>query len=210
MVTAHKAGLVGGGHVNTRPSAVLRGGGARAGFSLLEVVICMSILAIAIVGTGSAMLVSTHLNTRANHEALALAAAESKLAEIRESAFSGILGTFSGQTFAVPGLPNPTGVVDQGEVIIINSETPDEAAYGRNLGVPDGGPGVDLNGNGRFTDALSGAAFGLDIDGDGAYTTATVLPASFKLIPVAVLVRWRSSEGIQRLQVVTAVVNRSP
>ena len=210
MASAHNPGLVGGVHVNPQRSAVLGGRGPSAGFSLLEVIVSMAILAIAVVGTGSAVMISTHLNTRANHEALAQAAAESKVAEIRETGFGAILGTFSGQTFAVPGLPNPTGVVDQGEVIIINSETPDEATYGRNLGVPDGGPGVDLDGNGRFNDILSGAAFAMDIDGDGVQNTATVLPANFKLIPVVVLVRWRSSEGIQRLQIVTAVVNRSP
>jgi prepilin-type N-terminal cleavage/methylation domain-containing protein len=210
MASAHNTGLVGGVHVNPQRSAVLGGWGPSAGFSLLEVIVSMAILAIAVVGTGSAVMISTHLNTRANHEALAQAAAESKVAEIRETGFGAILGTFSGQTFAVPGLPSPTGIVDQGEVIIINSETPDEATYGRNLGVPGGGPGVDLDGNGRFNDILSGAAFAMDMDGDGVQNTATVLPANFKLIPVAVLVRWRSSEGIQHLQVVTAVVNRSP
>jgi len=30
------------------------------------------------------------------------------------------------------------------------------------------------------------------------------------LIPVVVLIRWNSSEGIQRLQLVTTIVNRYP
>jgi len=187
-----------------------RNGSGRAGFSLLEVTVCMAILAIAIVGTISSVLVSAQLNTRASYESLAQSAAEDRLAQIRETAFASIATTFSGQTFTVTGLPYPTGTVAHGEVIIINSETPNEAGFGRNLGGADGGPGVDLNGNGRFNDVLGGAVFGADIDGDGAYTTATVLPANYKLIPVVVLIRWRTGEGIQRLQLMTLIVNRAP
>jgi prepilin-type N-terminal cleavage/methylation domain-containing protein len=193
-----------------REESVRGGSGLRAGFSLLEVMICMAILAIAIAGTASAVMVSTQLSNRANNDALAVAAAEDMLAQIRETAFDQIATTFSGKTFTVAGLPFPSGTVPQGEVIIINSETPNEAAYGRNLGGVDGGPGVDLNGNGRFNDVLSGATFGQDIDGDGAYTTATVLPANYKLIPVVVLIRWRSGEGMQRVQVMTSIANRHP
>jgi prepilin-type N-terminal cleavage/methylation domain-containing protein len=95
-----------------------RGRASRAGFSLLEVMLSMSILAIAIVGTASAVLVSSKLNDRSRYEAIALEAAEDKLAQIRETAFANVATTFSGQTFTVAGLPYPTGTVVHGEVIV--------------------------------------------------------------------------------------------
>lgn len=190
-----------------------------AGFTLIEVVICAGILAIAAVGAAAAILTSTHLNSRVSLETTALAAAEDKLAEIRGTPFASIVGTFTGQTFAVDGLPSPAGAgVDPGEVIIINSEAPNEASYGRNLGAEGGaGPGVDLNGNGRTNDILTGPAFGVDIDGDAGYSkspavyTATVANmTTAPLLPVVVLIRWRTGEGIQRVQLMTTVINRTP
>ena len=149
-----------------------KGAGA-AGFTLIEVVISAAILAIAAVGLAAAILTSTHLNTRVSYETTALAAAEDKLAEIRGTPFANIVGTFTGQPFAVDGLPSPAGAgVDPGEVIIINSETPNEASYGRPLSAEAGaGPGVDLKGNGRTNDILAGDEFKVDINGDTASPT---------------------------------------
>ena len=181
-----------------------------AGFSLLEVIICMSILTIAVSSLVFAIMTANHLNNRSSAEALALAAAEGKLSEIRETPFANIVATFSGQTFTIANLTPPTAGTAQGEVIIINSEAPNEASFGRNLGVAGGASGVDLNGNGRTDDVLVGG-FGMDINGDGVVPTAgQVAPASMALIPVVVLIRWNSSEGIQRLQLVTTIVNRYP
>ncbi|HOX07027.1 MAG TPA: prepilin-type N-terminal cleavage/methylation domain-containing protein [Planctomycetota bacterium] len=190
---------------------------ASAGFSLLEVIVCSGILAIAVSGTTAAILSCTYLNERVNHDTLALAAAEDRMAQIRGTPFANIVATFRNQTFDVPGLPRPVGATLPGEVIIIDSETPNEAAYGRNLGVAGGGPGVDLNGNGRTTDVLSGSVFGVDIDGDAGfslspevYTPVVANMNNAKLLPVVVLIRWRSGEGIQRMQLMTTIVNRTP
>ena len=182
------------------------------GLTLIELMIAVAILAIAICGIMSAYFSSHRLNVRSREEAIAVAAAQDKLAEIREHSFADIVSTYGGQTFQVLGLTPVTPGADQGEVIIINDESPDEAAYGRDLDPPVGPDGVDLDGNGRRTDVLGVATvtstFPADLDGDGATITPVVAPAAFKLIPAVVVVTWRGSSGTARVQTMTMIADR--
>jgi hypothetical protein len=174
----------------------------------------MAILAFAISGAVAAILVTARMNTRAEAEMLATAAAEQVLAQVRQTPFATLFSDYVNpgdddkRFFTVADLQAPVAGVRHGEVILILDESPDEAAYGRNLGVPGGGSGVDLNGNGATTDVLNGADFQVDIDGDGAFNTDAVAEANLRLIPVVVLIRWGSGEGVERLQVNTLVVDR--
>ena len=183
-----------------------------AGMTLLEVVIAVAVLAVAVCGTVGAMLACYQMNTRSREENLATAAAQDMLATIRETPFENIVASFSGTTFRVNGLNTPAGGADHGEVIIIADETPDEAVYSRDLELPAGPDGLDLNGDGDRTDVLNApdptSTFPYDLDGDGALVTGAVAPANFKLIPVVVLVRWESSTGMARLQFMTMIVDR--
>lgn len=182
------------------------------GLTLVELMIAVAILAITICATMSAYFSSHRLNVRSREEAIAVAAAQDKLAEIREHNFDDVVNAYGGQTFQVFGLNPVAPGVDQGEVIIINDETPDEAAYGRDLEAPVGPDGVDLNGNGRRTDVLGLATvtgtFPADLDGDGAATTPVVAPAAFKLIPVVVAVTWQGPSGTARVQMMTMIADR--
>jgi len=193
-----------------------------AGFTLLEVTICLAILAISISMAISAILVTAQMNTRAEAEMLATSAAEEALAQFRPTPFLDTTAPYDDidshyvappasaddrRFFTVPGLQAPAPGQPHGEIIVILDETPDEAAYGRNLGPGGGAPGVDLNGNGRTNDVLAGG-FGVDIDGDGALDADPILKANRRLLPVVVLIRWGTGEGIQRLQIMTMVVDR--
>jgi prepilin-type N-terminal cleavage/methylation domain-containing protein len=185
----------------------------RAGFTLLEVTICMAILAVALSGTIAAILVTTQMNTQAEAEMLATAATEQALAQVRQTPFDNLYADYvnpgnpAKRYFTIDGLAPPATGVAHGEVILILDETPDESTYGQPLAVGDPAAGVDLNANGSTTDSLGGG-FGVDIDGDGVVDADPIPPAELQLIPVVVLVRWRSGEGIQRFQVMTMVVAR--
>jgi len=182
------------------------------GMSLLEVTIAIAVLAVMVCGVTMVIVSTSRLNTITREEAIAHAAAQDLLAQIRETPFENIVPNYQGMTFAVPGLRNPRVGVDHGEVIIIDDETPDEAAYGRNLGAGGGSPGVDLNGDGDRADILNvpavNSVFPVHLDADIVNFIDVVAPADFKLIPVVVLIRWDSGEGISRLQIMTVVADR--
>ena len=183
------------------------------GFTLLEVTICMAILAFALSGVIAAILVTAQMNTRAEAEMLATAAAEEALAQLRQTPFANIYadyvspGNDAKRYFTVNGLQPPADGLPHGEVIVILDETPDEASYGRPLVAGGPAAGIDLNGNGTTNDILA-AGFGVDIDADGVLDPDPILQANLKLVPVVVLVRWVSGEGTQRFQVMTMVVDR--
>jgi prepilin-type N-terminal cleavage/methylation domain-containing protein len=182
---------------------------SEAGLTLLEVMIASAVLAIAICGTIGAVLACYQLNTRSREDALALAAAEDIIADVRElGSVEDVVNKYNGTTFTVEGLPRAPGVAAQGEVIVITDETPDEDVYGRNIG----GTGVDLNGDGDTLDihtmVTPDCAFPVDLDGDGIPNNDKVLPEDIKLVPVIVLVRWKAHVGIGRVQLITFVVER--
>ncbi|MHC4916624.1 MAG: PulJ/GspJ family protein [Planctomycetota bacterium] len=186
-----------------------------AGLTLIEVVIAVAILAVVFSMTVSAMLSSYDMSTRSRQDALALAAAQDMVAQIRTAQPNDVANNFAGLTFTVDGLPPPVvgGVaVPHGEVIVIADETPDEAAYGRDLLLPPGPDGIDLDGNGLRWDILtvaSGACpFPVDLDGSLAVDNDAVLPDDMTLVPVVVVVSWESKVGLSRVQLLTFVVDR--
>jgi hypothetical protein len=108
---------------------------------------------------------------------------------------------------------------NEGEVVIITDEEPDEAAYGRDLSSPaDGTPdGVDLNGDGDRTDVLNttaaGCIFPLDLNGDGDTGDTAVVAGDLQVVPVVVIIRWRSFGGRgeeRRVQMMTVTGKHRP
>jgi type II secretory pathway pseudopilin PulG len=186
-----------------------------AGLTLIEVVIAAAVLAVVFSMTVQAILSSYDMNTRSREDAIALAAAQDMVAQIRNSQPTDVATNFAGMTFTVDGLQAPVvgGVaVPQGEVIVIADETPDEAAYGRDLLKPLGPDGLDLNGNGTRWDIITVASgkcpFPVDLDGTAAIDNDKVLPADMRLVPVVVVVSWQAKNGLSRVQLMTFVVDR--
>ena len=148
-------------------------------------------------------------------------AARAKLSEIQAYTFDDIVAEYgSGHTFRVHLVDGTTqslglevsGVQqDEGEVIIIQDETPDEGSYGRDLD-GDGNPdGVDLNSDGQRTGVISApgsSIFPLDINGTNGTGDEFVAAASMNLMPVVVVVRWRSMTGIERRIQLMSVIGR--
>ena len=180
-----------------------------AGFTMIELMIAVAVIAVMIAGAASSLTTSWRQNQLLREEAAALRHAEAKLAEIRGQTLANIVTSYGANySFRAQLLRGQTGSmgllvsnvpVDEGEVVLILDETPAEAGYGRDLDVTTGPDGVDLNGDGYATGVLSssgsGSLFPLDLDGDGDTDADAVPAADLKLLPVVVIIRWRSLTG---------------
>ena len=205
------------------------------GVTLLEVVIALGILTTAIVALCTGIVTAERLEVLAREEAIALAAAEAAINEIRAAPFSG--GTKNVYQFhnerrhvmlagtAAPNMhlgaasaPIVSGgdgrkVPEEMGIIIINEESPHESYYGDVDNDGDLDFPVDLNLNGSYTDYLStptvGQAFPMNLGGDSGRMDETIDRSLLRLVPVAVVVRWTSQLGGERqIQIVTFIGDR--
>ncbi len=188
-----------------------------AGFSLIEVMIAVSVLAVMMAGASSSIATVLRHNQIMREEGAAIQAAERMLAQVRAAA-TGVYGlagvvTIYGETSGNPyterarllrghtpkmGLKVSGTAQDELEVVLILDETPDESSYGRDLDGTSGPDGIDLNGDNDAVDILnspaSGSLFPLDLDGSETFGDA-VAAGDLQLLPVVVIVRWRSLAG---------------
>lgn len=162
---------------------------ARAGFTMLEVSLALTILVVALVAT-SASNMRLHRLQRVNRERnVAHNAAQSISETVQAIARDGVSdpagwanhltaalanGGQLGNRFDVPELVPVEGAPSVGTIQVITDETTTDASLGLQLGLPR-----DLNGDGDATDAAAGT---------GA-----------RLLPVVVRLRWRSQAGVQTL-----------
>lgn len=187
------------------------------GFTLIELMIALSVITTMIVGASMAMTTSIRYSNYLKEEAAAARVAEALLAEVRAANFSTIVATYDGLTRDVELIPNQVTEIrysddtkiDEAEFVIITDETPNEADYGRDIETfqdksvvptPDGSPdGIDLDDNVDRTNTPSSASnslFPMDLNGDGDTTDdLSATPGTMRLIPVVVIIRWRTSLG---------------
>ncbi len=118
--------------------------------------------------------------------------------------------TYSHNMFDVPGLHapqvSPTQTDPHGIVVIVDSETPDEAAYGD---IDISGSDADGDGDG-YTD---NPAWTMDLNDDGDANDVTAAQiGTFAITPVVVVVRWQSTiTGRTELVMLRSfLVNRRP
>ena len=193
--------------------------GLEEGMSLLELMIALAILSIAILGAGSVLVTTTQANFLVREDAAAMRVARAKIAEIKSTDFDDIITDYgSNYTFRaelVDGVSmnlglEVTGVQqDEGEVVIITDETPDEADYARDLDGNGSADGVDLNSDASRTGAFTvpgPCVFPMDLNCDGDINDNVVAAADMDLIPVVVIIRWRSQGGgTRRVELMTIV-----
>ena len=132
-------------------SLTLRQREPRSGFSLLEVIISLGLLAIVSLPTMLHMLKSQRLVAESDLYSLARLAAESELEYLRTLEFHEIAEKADGNRFLVAGLPKREGnPEEQGLVeVFLNESDPDNPA------VSEGAAGYDLDGNLQSNDQLS-------------------------------------------------------
>ena len=80
-----------------------------AGFSLLEVVIALAIIAIALLGIVSTFVHSINMGESEREQQIAKQAASKKIEEIRTATFDTLYATYNGDTFAVDKLVHAGG-----------------------------------------------------------------------------------------------------
>jgi type II secretory pathway pseudopilin PulG len=171
-----------------------------AGFSQLEVLCAVVVLALAALGLARTMVASTQLANASRQRALATEAARQKLEELQDTAFDQVFrsydafpandpggaGTAPGATFAVAGLDatadDPDGIV--GEVVFpVNGSELREDVDLPLLGMPH------------------------DLDGDGAIDAADHA-GDYQLLPALVRVRWRSDTAPMLVELRTILAER--
>ena len=187
---------------------------------MIELMVAVSVIAVMLIGAGSAVATSMRLNQLMREEAAAIRAAEAKLAEIRAATFAYAATSYNNHTFRAGllrehtvsmGLEVSGAAQSEGEVVLVTNETPNEASYGRDLDDDGSADGVDLNGDGfaigNLVTSSSGSLFPLDLNGDGDTDDGVVAAANLELLPVVVIVRWRSlARGLEgRIQLMTVI-----
>jgi prepilin-type N-terminal cleavage/methylation domain-containing protein len=171
------------------------------GFTLIEVVIAMAVMAVAILGLLSMLANTMKIQESAREQALAMNACREVLDQMRSSGnFSelfrrynsttsdnaGLVGAIPGNAFDVPGLSPIPGDADNRVGRIVIPEDPTTPTILReNLSNPELGTPMDLNGDGV-------------VDGNnhaGDYT----------LLPVAIVVEWKGTTGNAKIQIPTVL-----
>ena len=164
-----------------------RRGATRSGFSLLELLLTMTLLMVALLGYLRSISDSVDLRRSNRERAMAASAAQEVLEQMQASDFSDLLTTFGvapGNAFDVPGLD----ALDDD---------------------PDGSVGlirfpVDVGGDVTETPAGDFPLMprDLNVDGDAADTNVT---ADMRLLPVWIEIEWGGTGTPQRLEFVTII-----
>lgn len=180
-----------------------------AGFSLLEIVIALAVMAVALLGLASFISSSGQVEKENGNRSLAYNAARRMLEEMRSTTFADVFSTYkSGETkntFFVDGLPaGPwTGQWNNPVTGALQDRTD---VQGR-IFFPVGTDG-NLSEN-PAADPLLATELGmpkdLNRDGDTSDTGLT----SYAILPVKIVVTWRSTNGLMsEVKVVTYIAER--
>jgi prepilin-type N-terminal cleavage/methylation domain-containing protein len=193
-------GKTNGPRCGRTPSATSARRRARAGFSLIEVLVALSVASIALTAMAATIASSRMATTTAREATLAKEAVRRTLETIKSQDFPlvfalyngtgdddpGGAGTAPGQGFAVAGLDPREGDADglPGEIVLPEGVLP--GVLLENLNVPRLGLPRDLN--------RDGAIDGNDHSGD------------YRLLPVLVRVEWQSRGGRAKVELRTMLV----
>jgi prepilin-type N-terminal cleavage/methylation domain-containing protein len=180
-----------------------RARGSRAGFSLLEITIAISVLTLALVGATGSMLAGNRLQ-RVNRES---AVAEDAVRQVLESMRGSALATTFAR-FNSTAADNPAGVVSPGATFAVEGLRAPPEDGGAPVGsivfptILDGGV-LELRED--FVDAELGMP--ADLNADGAIDDANHA-GDYRVLPVRVQVRWVGVAGTRTLTVETVLWNR--
>lgn len=172
---------------------------ARAGFSMLELMVAIAALSVGLLGFTQALVTAMRAQRMSHEQGLALEAARRQVELMQTVGFSNIFRQFNGQRgddllgpgtapgaqFAVSGLqaPRASGLTLPGEIL---------------FPVLDDQPGV-------LREDLSRPEFGtpLDLDLDNGVVDSTDHSSDYRVLPVVVRVRWSSMAGTGEVRLAT-------
>jgi len=171
--------------------------GQRGGFTLIEIMISLSVLVVGLLGFVRVIAMSASMSSANRESDFAIEAARAKIEEVEAANFRDLFalynavggddpggaGTAPGNSFTVAGLQpdpaDPDGIV--GEVVLPAM--------------------VGLGGNWEVREDFQSTALGTprDLSGDGVIDQADHT-ADYGVLPVLVRLRWRGVRGVSRLE----------
>ena len=179
-----------------------------SGFTLVEIVISLAILAIAFFGLISVITYTSRMNAATRERMLAMRAAEKKIEQmLGAGTFDDIYALYSQQTEGLgwekveglaPVLPSPLGLPPG--VIGPPYPSPDGPVLFVRFPLNALGTGFTEVGTGQFTDNKDslGNVVDLDLDRNNSTTDENVSIAQCKILPVRVEVYWKGVVGPSR------------
>jgi prepilin-type N-terminal cleavage/methylation domain-containing protein len=177
----------------------------RSGFTLVEVIIAMTIVAIAIFGLVSVITYTTRSNMATKERMLALRAAERKIEQMMTtSPFSDIVDKYNNATvgWGVDDVEYLTPIAGQSHSIFVEfplgalPNSLNETITGNGPNVATGDPGwMDLGSAPTGYSPYGSAQLHLDLNGNGNTTDLSVPSTACLVIPVRVRVKWKGIYG---------------
>ena len=179
--------------------------GRSGGFTLVEIIVAVLILAIAIGGISSSMLSSMALNRVNSETALAQQAARGALEEITGVAFEDVWAVYNDDPADDGGLSVP-------------ARGPDFAVAGLDPQTADGDlmcgriefPAVTVGLGQELREDVVDAGLGMprDLDLDGFWPEAVNIAPDYAVLPVRVLIEWRGVSGDRSVELETMLCER--
>ncbi len=160
--------------------------GRAGGFTLIEVVISMTVLVLALMGMVSVIVHTTRHNAVNRENQAAMRAAEKKIEEMVNRPFDTVLAAFSS---TAGGNPGPDFDVPS----LISSGAPAKVGKVR----------FPVNGAGQLVEVGTGAFLGmpadLDLDGNGIAGESTSVSATYQILPLEIQMNWKGVHGVRTL-----------
>ena len=178
----------------------------KSGFTLVEVIIAMTVVAIAIFGLVSVIAYTTRGNMATKERMLALRSAERKIEQMMTtSPFYDIVDKYNNTTlgWGVDDVEYLTPMAGQTHTLFVEfplgvgTNTLDETVTGNGPNSSTGDPGwMELGSMPNGYTPYGGATqLHLDLNGNGTITDTAVPSTTCQIIPVRVRVKWKGVHG---------------
>jgi len=178
----------------------------KSGFTLVEVIVAMTVVAIAIFGLVSVITYTTRGNMATKERMLALRAAERKIEQMMTtSPFSSIIDVYNNTTvgWGVDDIEYLSPIAGQTHTVFVEfplgvgTNTLDETITGNGPNPSTGDPGWMELGSmpSGYSPYGAGGQLHLDLNGNGNTTDTAVPSSACQIIPVRVRVKWKGIHG---------------
>ena len=188
--------------------------GARAGFTLIELMVSFSVMLVVLLGF-SRLLISSQMASNTTHEAtLAKEAARGMVEILQATPFQQIYERYNSDPNDGGGAPVTIFQAGQGFRVpgprLFDANDDDQDALKPPAGQACCGQILFPELNGNLTENLNVPQFGwvdLDLNGDGDHDDAAVAPGEYRFLPVVVRVSWSGASGLGSVEFKTLIAN---
>lgn len=178
----------------------VQGGGKRAGFSVVESLVFIALLTIGLLGLSASIVKSMALSETNREQAIAAEAGRKAIETLRSQPFSEVFERFNDYTPDNPATGSSPG--PDFDVVGLNPSNADaDGKVGEYVFPTSATPGVLSE---TPSNQFAGMGRDLNLDGDATDTDVT---ATRKVLPVMVVLRWRSATGEQELRLTTILAD---